>query len=133
MLNHIVRVNENVERISQIYNLSVEEIKKINTHIRDWNNLIPGTKIRLPEISEQINNEIDNVEPFIEEYYPRIKEESSIENNELKKDEQELLNKPQNLNKKKIYPSYLYNYQYYNNFPYNQYPRVTNKNRKKTK
>ena len=54
---------------------TVDEIKKINTHIRDWNNLLPGTKLRLPEISDMLNDEIDNVEPFIEEYYPRIEKD----------------------------------------------------------
>ena len=132
MNTHIVRVNEKIERIAQIYNLSIEEIKKINTHIRDWNNLIPGTKIRLPEISEEINNEIDCVEPFIEEYYPRIKEEPIIEKKENTYEEQ-IINKPQPSVKKKQNLPYLYNYSYYNNYPYNQYPRITNRNRKKTK
>lgn len=132
MNNHIVRVNEKIERIAQIYNLTVEEIKKINTHIRDWNNLIPGTKIRLPEISEEINSEIDNVEPFIEEYYPRIKEELN-EKVDIIYEEPIVNNKPQNISKKKTYPPYMYNYQYYNNYPYNQYPKITNRNRKKTK
>ena len=44
--SHIVRVNEKIERIANLYNLTVDEIKKINTHIRDWNNLLPGTKLR---------------------------------------------------------------------------------------
>ena len=72
MNTHIVRVNEKIERIASIYNLSTEEIIKINHHIKDWNNLIPGTKLRLPEIPEIVQTELDNTEPFIEEYYPKL-------------------------------------------------------------
>lgn len=76
MNTHIVRVNEKIERIALIYNLTVDEIIKINHHIQDWDHLIPGTKIRLPEIPEIVQTELDNTEPFIEEYYPKIDIES---------------------------------------------------------
>ena len=65
-------VHEKIEKIASIYNLSTEEIIKINHHIKDWNNLIPGTKLRLPEIPEIVQTELDNTEPFIEEYYPKL-------------------------------------------------------------
>lgn len=134
--NHIVRVNEKIEKIASIYNLSVDEIKKINTHIRDWNNLLPGTKLRLPEISDILNNQIDNVEPFIEEYYPRINKDSYVQ----KEDEIIPIEPVKNDNyikepiehKKKNKMSNMYNnpYAYYYNYPYNQYKRITNKKRK---
>ena len=50
MNTHIVRVNEKIEKIASIYNLSTEEIIKINHHIKDWNNLIPGTKLRFQKL-----------------------------------------------------------------------------------
>ena len=139
MNSHIVRVNEKLDKIARIYNLNIDEIKKINTHIRDWDNLIPGTKLRLPEISEILNNEIDNVEPFIEEYYPRINnvlyenKDEHININEIQKND-ELIDETKDIKKKnKIPPIYNQPYPYYYNYPYNQYKRVTNKNRKKTK
>ena len=68
---HIVRTNERVSDIAQAYNLSVDEIKDINNHIRSWRNL-SGTKLKLPAIPEQIRVELDDSEPFIEDYYPKI-------------------------------------------------------------
>lgn len=69
---HIVRTNETIEKIALIYNLTINEIKNINTHVRSWSYLIPGTRLKLPPIPESINEEINDVEPFIEDYYPRI-------------------------------------------------------------
>ena len=47
---HIVRMNEKLEQIALTYNLSVEEIKSNNQHIRDWGKLVAGTKLILPAI-----------------------------------------------------------------------------------
>jgi LysM repeat protein len=69
---HIVRTDEKISDIAQIYNLSVNEIESINAHIRSWDKLIPGTKLRLPAIPEQVRLEVDDTEPFIEDYYPKI-------------------------------------------------------------
>lgn len=74
---HIVRMNETLEKISLIYNLDISEIKDINYHVRDWNKLVPGTKIVLPAIPESTRSELDDVEPFIEEYYPKIEHQDS--------------------------------------------------------
>ena len=72
MTFHIVRMNEKIEKIALNYQLDIEEIKAYNKYIKDWNHLIPGTKLRLPEISNALNEELDNYEPFIEEYYPKL-------------------------------------------------------------
>ena len=69
---HIVRTNEKIESIINLYNLTIDEIKDLNTHISNWHNLIPGTRLKLPSISEALTNEINDIEPFIEDYYPRI-------------------------------------------------------------
>lgn len=74
MTFHIVRMNEKIEKIALNYQLDIDEIKEANQYIRDWNHLIPGTKLRLPEISASLNEEIDQDEPFIEEYYPKLNE-----------------------------------------------------------
>ena len=72
MTFHIVRMDEKIEKIALNYQLDIEEIKEYNKYIKDWNHLIPGTKLRLPEISNVLNEELDNYEPFIEEYYPKL-------------------------------------------------------------
>ena len=72
MTFHIVRMDENIEKIALNYQLEIEEIKAHNKYIKDWDHLIPGTKLRLPEISLALNEELDNYEPFIEEYYPKL-------------------------------------------------------------
>lgn len=81
---HIVRTNETIEKIALLYNLSVTEIKSINQHITAWHNLIPGTKLRLPEIPENVSLELSDVEPFIEDYYPKITKEPPVNPEEPK-------------------------------------------------
>ena len=134
MTFHIVRMDEKIEKIALNYQLDIEEIKEYNKYIKDWNHLIPGTKLRLPEISNVLNEELDNYEPFIEEYYPKLSNNYSnyssvdddvemvstvAENNDTKQDknvkqvEQTLV-----LPKSNTY----YPYQnYYFNYPYNPY------------
>lgn len=70
---HIVGNGETVEDILRGYDLTIEELKNENKHIRIWNKLIPGTKLKIPILSEAIIEDINTIEPFIEEYYPKIK------------------------------------------------------------
>lgn len=89
MTFHIVRMNEKIEKIALNYQVELEEIKELNRFIKDWNHLIPGTKLRLPEISTALNEELDNEEPFIEEYYPTLlfKEYDQVEVENVKQEE----------------------------------------------
>ena len=143
MNTHIVRVNEKIEKIASLYHLNIEEIIKMNKHIQDWDHLIPGTKIRLPEISEMVQIELDNTEPFIEEYYPKI-DVDTIKDNVQEKEitVEEKLSTLYQLQTKKptinhstkpqhsyLYPPY-YPGGYYNPYyPYNYY-RKSNRKRK---
>jgi len=70
---HIVGNGETVEDILRGYELTIDELKNENKHIRIWHNLIPGTKLKIPVLSEAIIEDINSIEPFIEEYYPKIK------------------------------------------------------------
>lgn len=72
MFYHIVRMNETIEKIALTYNLDVVEIKNINQHIRKWDNLVAGTKLNLPTIPEGVKDDLNDVEPFIEDYYPKL-------------------------------------------------------------
>ncbi len=70
---HIVSDQETLKEIAFKYDLTEEEIKKENKHIRMWNRLIPGTKLKIPVISEAMNQDLNDMEPFIEDYYPKLK------------------------------------------------------------
>ena len=76
---HIVSSRENINKIAFLYNVEVEEIQKENRHIRNWDNLIPGTKLKIPVLSENLINEFNDFEPFIEDYYPKYDLNEKIE------------------------------------------------------
>lgn len=90
---HIVKSGEKVKDILFIYNLNIDELKENNRHIRFWDKLIPGTKIKIPVITEAIDNDVEMMEPFIEDYYPKqsyqdvSEENEEVENIEVKKDD----------------------------------------------
>lgn len=70
---HIVRNGETIEDIVFLYGLEADELKKENKHIRSWDNIIPGTKLRIPAIPEAVELDVISMEPFIEDYYPKLK------------------------------------------------------------
>lgn len=74
MTYHIVRMNDTLQSIAKSLELEIDEIKELNKFIKDWNHLIPGTKLRLPKISRALETELELEEPFIEEYYPKLGE-----------------------------------------------------------
>lgn len=74
---HIVRNGESVDKILFLYSLNKDELIEANKHIRAWDKLIPGVKLKIPVISENIDQDILEMEPFIEDYYPK----KSINNN----------------------------------------------------
>ena len=76
---HIVSSSENIKKIAFLYNMEVEEIQKENRHIRDFYNLLPGTKLKIPVLSENVMSEINEFEPFIEDYYPKYDLNDHIE------------------------------------------------------
>lgn len=90
---HIVGTGEKVDDILKGYNLTLDELKNENKHIRIWNYLVPGTKLKIPVLSEAIVEDINEIEPFIEDYYPKIKIQEEtyqyIEDDELEEDNEE--------------------------------------------
>lgn len=126
---HIVRTNETIEDIALLYNVDIEEIKESNKHIRIWDNLSPGLKIRLPEISESLATEIDDVEPFIEDYYPKLSplyKEEKIEEEviPIAVEQKEQSEKNNTIKQYHYYPHY-YNpyFQYYRYYYQRRKPR----------
>lgn len=85
---HIVRNQETAKEILNTYSLTLNELKEYNRHVRDWNKLIPGTKLKIPIINEAVEQDIIDMEPFIEDYYPRntspFDEKDQINNIETK-------------------------------------------------
>lgn len=69
---HIVRTQETLKDILFIYDLTEDELKENNQHIRSWDKLIPGTKLRIPAITESMEMKVSDIEPFIEDYYPKL-------------------------------------------------------------
>ena len=91
MLIHIVRSGENIHKILDHYGILRSELVSENRHITDFFNLKPGTKLKIPVISNQVLETLEETEPFVEEYYPKAKEiiknESINEKNEEMKEE----------------------------------------------
>lgn len=82
---HIVQIGETLDKILFLYDLNRDELVEENRHIKNWNKLIPGTKLKIPTVSQTIDSEIMEMEPFVEDYYPKISseiEEESEENEE---------------------------------------------------
>lgn len=71
---HIVRNKETLEDILFIYNLTKDELIEQNKHIRVWDKLIPGTKLKIPPIPDAVDLEVSDIEPFVEDYYPSLSE-----------------------------------------------------------
>ncbi|MCK9536544.1 MAG: LysM peptidoglycan-binding domain-containing protein [Bacilli bacterium] len=69
---HIVRNNETLEDILFLYNLTKDELMEQNQHIRVWNKIIPGTKLKIPPITDAVEQDISDMEPFVEDYYPKL-------------------------------------------------------------
>ena len=67
---HIVGNGESIKDILDGYEITIEELKNENKHIRNWNYLIPGTKLKIPVLTEALVEELNEIEPFIEDYYP---------------------------------------------------------------
>lgn len=93
---HIVGNGESVDDILKGYDITINELKNENKHIRVWNYLIPGTKLKIPVLTESIVEDLNEIEPFIEDYYPKIEIEDEfkpIDDSEqvlIKEDDNEL-------------------------------------------
>lgn len=145
---HIVRTGETVEDILFLYNLTKDELVEENRHIRVWDRLIPGTKLKIPPLTEAIEDDVSEMEPFVEDYYPKLSDEEietaevaafqeddggeqeldfgqaeSIKSIEITKDGEKIVSekpKIKTATKPQDYPSYyLGHYNYPRNFSYN--------------
>lgn len=88
VLIHIVRSGENIHKILDHYGILRNELISENRHITDFSNLKPGTKLKIPVISNQVIEALEETEPFVEEYYPKAKELTKDEFIKEKKEEE---------------------------------------------
>lgn len=72
MIIHIVRNNESVSDILDIYHLSFDDLKSNNLHITNFKKIIPGTKLKIPFLGEEIKQILESSESFVEDYYPVV-------------------------------------------------------------
>ncbi len=70
MIFHVIQQNEKLEDILNIYDITLSELEEYNQHISNIKQIIPGMKLRIPNNSIDSINEIEEVTPFIEDYYP---------------------------------------------------------------
>ncbi len=70
MLIHIVAPGESINKIATGYHCTISDIKANNLHITDFYHLAPGTKLKIPFISKDKIEVLEETEPFISDYYP---------------------------------------------------------------
>ncbi len=75
MIEHIVKNNEQLNDILNMYHISIEELMEHNSHITDFNHLISGTKLMIPLVSEEVEQILEKTEGFVMDYYPKITED----------------------------------------------------------
>lgn len=75
MLIHIVKNGETIDDIINTYRVSYEELRRLNSHVSNLNNLIGGTKLKVPLITEEIEQVLEATECFVSDYYSKISED----------------------------------------------------------
>lgn len=74
-----------IDGILSLYHITIEEFKLYNTHLTNYRNLLPGTKLKIPFLSLENEQILKKTESFISDYYPVIEELSETEmKNEVK-------------------------------------------------
>ena len=70
MLIHIVSPGESISKIADGYHCTINDIKANNLHITDFYHLAAGTKLKIPFITKEKQEVLEETEPFISDYYP---------------------------------------------------------------
>ncbi|MCL2521839.1 MAG: hypothetical protein FWE36_03155 [Erysipelotrichales bacterium] len=69
MIIHVVKPNEKLGDILFNYKCERNELISINMHITNWEKLIAGTKLRIPMVTNEVVEILEETEPFVEDYY----------------------------------------------------------------
>ncbi|HIT49655.1 MAG TPA: LysM peptidoglycan-binding domain-containing protein [Candidatus Pelethenecus faecipullorum] len=121
MIIHIVKNEETIEDILRMYHLERKEIEMANLHLTDFDHLSVGTKIKIPLLTEEVEQILEHTESFVMDYYPQVeeirasKEEMPKQQEEKEADEikEEVLKKeernpfPSKMQKGRAYPGIL--------------------------
>ena len=70
MILHIVRSGENISKIADNYQCEISDITSNNLHITDFSHLQPGTKLRIPFLTKETIEVLEETESFVKDYYP---------------------------------------------------------------
>lgn len=105
MILHIVKNNERISEILDMYGLTFKEIFEYNRHITDFNNLICGTKLWIPLLSEEISEILDNSEGFVDNKISNLKD--TLENKPFEEEKNVVKPKIEDRIKLKAYPGIL--------------------------
>ena len=66
---HIVQRNDTFQSIAEKYNVSVQDLIGMNTHINHLAGLVPGLKVKVPS---PVRKDESNVAQHIQKYYPNL-------------------------------------------------------------
>lgn len=90
MIIHIVKSNERLDDILIYYGISFDDLKVNNLHITDFKHIAPGTRLKIPTISEQTIQTLNETEPLVMDYYNNdaIIKENDTENESIINDNQ---------------------------------------------
>lgn len=98
MIIHIVKDNERLSEIIDFYNITMDDLRQNNLHITDFKNLHAGMKLKIPNISSNVSQILNQTEPLVSSYYENTIDEE--EETPVKEDENAFVNQlPKNDNK----------------------------------
>lgn len=70
MLIHIVKTGETIDKITDAYRILKSDLISNNLHITDFSHLKSGMKLKIPLLSKDILETLEESEAFIDDYYP---------------------------------------------------------------
>ncbi|ERJ12759.1 LysM peptidoglycan-binding domain-containing protein [Haloplasma contractile] len=76
---HIVQVNDTIDRIAKKYDVDVEDIKKHNRQINNFKSIAPGMKLKIPVLTQTVEEELIDNSPSVESYYPSLDDINAYE------------------------------------------------------
>jgi uncharacterized protein (DUF433 family) len=71
-MEHVVRIGESIEDILKKYQINLREFVSANPQVQSGCAMTPGTRLTIPKMNQQLEEEIEEIEPFLEDYYPRV-------------------------------------------------------------
>lgn len=98
MIIYIVKPGDNLIKICNAYHLEKSDIISNNLHITDFSKLIPGTKLKIPFLSKETMDTLEETEGFIRDYYPNYDGKfNGIKKSEPKEEEKVEVIKEENI------------------------------------